>query len=536
MLRKYCAYGVEARTFCYNFSMKNEAMASAVSERYGQQTDNPKILIMRLSSLGDIILISPVIKNIKAAWPNAEVFLLTKPQYAKTIAHNPLISKVLPFTNISKTVKKINSENFDYLIDLHSNLRTHLITFLCSSKKTLRYNKDSLSRKLFVNFRTPNCVLQKHTVNRYLETLKEINVPIISKTPEINDWALVYKKDKSSLKLKKICILQTAFLGDCALTLPLIEKIKKSASNSRITVISRPETAQIFKSSKSVDNMITDNKRNSRFFFPEFLKLIKQLKSENFDIAIIPHRSLRSALLAYLAKIPIRIGFSESAGKIFLTKVVPFSWLLHDAERNLTLLLPLIENTSPAETKLSVAFGLLEKFKISDTLEIGINPGSAWPTKRWPKERYAKLIKLLHKKYKKKILIIGSKNEIPWNKDIEDMAGKDSCINLTGKTTIEELMALIKDLKLFITNDSGPMHIAAASGIEVIAIFGPTTKELGFFPYSEKSFVIEENLECRPCALHGSKKCPRGHFLCMNLISVERVYRKVLDTFAANYK
>ncbi|MCK5584401.1 MAG: glycosyltransferase family 9 protein, partial [Elusimicrobiales bacterium] len=184
----------------------------------------------------------------------------------------------------------------------------------------------------------------------------------------------------------------------------------------------------------------------------------------------------------------------------------------------------------------SVAFGLLEKFKISDTLEIGINPGSAWPTKRWPKERYAKLIKLLHKKYKKKILIIGSKNEIPWNKDIEDMAGKDSCINLTGKTTIEELMALIKDLKLFITNDSGPMHIAAASGIEVIAIFGPTTKELGFFPYSEKSFVIEENLECRPCALHGSKKCPRGHFLCMNLISVERVYRKVLDTFAANYK
>ena len=494
---------------------------------------NPKILIMRLSSLGDIILISPVIKNIKAKWPNAEVFLLTKPQYAKAIANNPLISQVWPFTNISKTVKKINHENFDYLLDLHSNLKTWLITFLCSSKKIFRYNKDSLSRRLFVNFKTQNCTLQKHTVNRYLETLKELNIPIIFKIPEISDWALLYKKNKSSLRLKNICVLQTAFLGDCALTLPLIEKIKSSAANSRITVISRPETSQVFKSSSSVDNVIIDNKRNSKFFFPEFINLVKQIKSENFDIAIIPHRSIRSALLVFLAKVPIRIGFSESAGKIFLNKVVPFSWLLHDAERNLTLLLPLIENADPLMAKLTVSEGILEKFKITDDISIGINPGSAWPTKRWPKERYGKLIKLLYNKYKKKILIIGSKKEIQWNSEIENIAGKDACVNITGKTSIEELMGLIKNLKLFITNDSGPMHIAAAFGIEVIAIFGPTTKELGFFPYSKKSFVIEENLQCRPCALHGSKKCPRGHFLCMNLISVNRVYTKVLETFVS---
>ncbi|MCG2725844.1 MAG: lipopolysaccharide heptosyltransferase II [Elusimicrobia bacterium] len=488
---------------------------------------NPKILIIRLSSLGDIILISPVIKNIKAKWPNAEIFLLTKPQYAKTIANNPLISRVLPFLGIIKTVKKINNEKFDYLIDLHANLRTRLITFLCTTKKIFRYSKDSLSRRLFVNFRTPNCALQKHTVNRYLETLKNLDIPIVFKTPEINDWALLYKKDKPSLKLKNICIVQTAFLGDCALTLPLIEKIKNSAANSKITVISRPETSQVFKSSNSVDDVIIDNKRNSKFFFPEFINLVKQIRTRNFDIAIIPHRSIRSALLAFLAKVPVRIGFSESAGKIFLNKIVPFSWLLHDAERNLTLLLPLIENIAPSTTKLNVSTGILEKFKFIDDMAIGINPGSAWPTKRWPKEHYGKLIKLLYEKYKKKILIIGSKKEISWNKEIETLAGKDTCVNLTGKTTVEELMWLIKNLKLFITNDSGPMHIAAAFGIEVIAIFGPTTKELGFFPYSKKSFVIEENLECRPCALHGSKKCPRGHFLCMNLISVERVYNRV---------
>ena len=316
----------------------------------------PKILIVRLSSLGDIILISPVIKNIKLARPDCEIILLTKPQYAKAIDNNPLVDKVISFTGIGETVKQIKQEKIDCLIDLHSTIRTHIIGFLSAPPKIVRYNKDSLARRIFVNFKIPDCSLQKHTVNRYLETLKKLDIPIVSKTPQINDWSLVCEKNKeANSKSKRICVLQTAFLGDCALTLPLIEKIKDYDKGSNLTVITRPETVQVFKSSKSVDSIIVDNKKSSKFFLPEFFALIKKIKSQKFDIAIIPHRSLRSALIAFLAGIPLRIGFSESAGKIFLNKVVPFSWLLHDAERNFTLLLPLVNDTSLPQAKINVS-------------------------------------------------------------------------------------------------------------------------------------------------------------------------------------
>jgi heptosyltransferase-2 len=98
-------------------------------------------------------------------------------------------------------------------------------------------------------------------------------------------------------------------------------------------------------------------------------------------------------------------------------------------------------------------------------------------------------------------------------------------LDLAGKTTIEEMAALISSLDLFITNDTGPMHVAAALGIPVVAIFGATTPALGFAPYTEKSRVVEppNRLECRPCSPHGPKACPKEHFRCMNEITPESV-------------
>ena len=90
-------------------------------------------------------------------------------------------------------------------------------------------------------------------------------------------------------------------------------------------------------------------------------------------------------------------------------------------------------------------------------------------------------------------------------------------------------MALMRHLKLFITNDSGPMHIATSCGVPTLAIFGPTTKELGFFPYGDSHRVVESDLECRPCSLHGGRACPLGHFLCMKLITVDQVYAAAMD-------
>ena len=131
-------------------------------------------------------------------------------------------------------------------------------------------------------------------------------------------------------------------------------------------------------------------------------------------------------------------------------------------------------------------------------------------------------------------VIVGGNKDADLGERVRSAAGGDTS-NLAGKTSLTDLMALMRHFKLFITNDSGPMHIAAAFGVPVLAVFGPTTKELGFFPYGKGHRVIEvKGLECRPCALHGGKKCPLKHFKCMNDISVDEVFKNAKEMLKEN--
>jgi len=488
----------------------------------------PRILVVRLSSLGDIILTAPVLRNIRRRWPDARVTMLVKPQFAAAAAKNHFISDVLAFDGLLPTLKAIKKERYDILLDLHDTLRSRLISALSGVKLKARYQKDSLARRLFVNFRIPNPALEKHTLERYLEALDAIGVPAVYREPVIGDWLLETGRPFLKRGPRRVCLLQTAFLGDSVLTLPLLEKIKKVLPDSEITVLTRPETAQLFASSGLTAEVLTDNKRTAGSFFGEFFRLLAELKERRFDIVLVPHRSFRSALLARLAGIPTRIGFDSSAGSFLFTHRVPFSWLIHDLERNLTLTLPLEDGSltgSPSASfpALREKTGALEALGVDGSVFIGANPGSVWPTKRWPRDYWANLITELAKTYGTKVMLVGGKNEVEWNAGIEKASAPGSVLNLTGKTGMEDLMALIKSLKLFITNDSGPMHIAVAFGVPVAAIFGPTTRELGFFPYGRNNIVLEEELGCRPCALHGSKSCPRGHFLCMRLVTPDKV-------------
>lgn len=507
----------------------------------------PRILVIRMSSLGDIILTAPVLRNLRRRWPRARITMLVKPQFAAAAGKNPFISDILAFDDLPSALRTIKKERYDILIDLHANLRSRLLSAFSGVKLKTCYRKDSLARRLFVNFRIPSPALEKHTLERYLESLDSIGVPAVHREPLLGDWVL--ETGPAALKKgpQRVALLQTAFMGDAVLTLPLLEKIKKVLPDTEVTVLTRPETAQIFVSSGLAAEVITDNKKTSGSFFGEFFRLLSELKKRRFDIAIVPHRSLRSALLARLAGIPVRIGFDSSAGSSLFTHKVPFSWLIHDLERNLTLILPLAGQacggavsgpcpprciggampferlTTPSFPVLGGETGALKDLGVDETVFIGANPGSVWPTKRWPREYWARLVTELARMYGTKVLLLGGKNEVEWNDGIEKGAAPGSVLNLTGKTGMDELMALIKSLKLFITNDSGPMHLAVAFGVPVAAIFGPTTRELGFFPYGKNNLVLEEELACRPCALHGSRTCPRGHFLCMRMITPDKV-------------
>ncbi|OGR96027.1 MAG: lipopolysaccharide heptosyltransferase II [Elusimicrobia bacterium RIFCSPLOWO2_01_FULL_64_13] len=249
----------------------------------------------------------------------------------------------------------------------------------------------------------------------------------------------------------------------------------------------------------------------------------------NYDVALVPHRSFRSAFLAWLARIPRRIGFENSQGRFLLTDLVAFDWRTHDSERNLKLLeaLGIVPGKPEAGAAAPAApEGFADKvasFGIRDgDVLVGMNPGSVWATKRWLPQGFAKVADELIGEFRCKVVLFGSpRDSAPVNAVARAMMHQP--VNLCGKTDLKTLSHLISRCSLFVTNDSGPMHLASAYGVPVVAVFGPTTRELGFFPYGEKSVMVEADLPCRPCSLHGTSSCPLGHFNCMKDVTPDMV-------------
>lgn len=497
---------------------------------------SPKILVIRLSSLGDVVLTGPVYKNLKARWPDCRVCVLVKPQFAAVLEGHPGVDEVMPFLGLADALGRIRAGGFTHLLDLHGNLRSRLIRRLSGVPNQSVYRKDALARRLFVAFGRTSPSLQRHTVDRYLAALSAWGVPIAAErglAPA--DWGADRGRAASA---KNVLVLQTSFLGDTLLTMPLLRRLKESLPEARLSVLTLPKNGGVFRNNPWVNEVILDDKlgEHGGLFGP--LKIALELRRRSFDLAVIPHRSFRSALVARLAGIPRRIGFAASAGRFLLTDIVPFSWLAHDLERNLALVRPLGGQPRPsagesryvAPPPLSSALaGRLSAAGIEPGARLaGVHPGAAWATKRWPARRFAELCRRLRSENLTPVLL-GGPADAALGAEIAQASG---AADLVGKTDLEELASLMGRLSLFVTNDSGPMHLAAAAGVPVVAIFGATTRELGFFPYGAGHKVVEAELRCRPCGLHGAAACPEGHFLCMRLISVERVHRACQEALA----
>ena len=499
--------------------------------------ENPNILVVRLSSLGDIVLSSPVYKNIKAAWPNARITLLVKPAFSQALAGHPDIDEILVAKKgIWAVVRQVRAGHYTHYLDLHATFKSILIGWLSNIPNRARYDKHTLARRIFVKFHKSSPVLEKHTLEKYLEALKQWNIPVKYTEPKLGDWAYRHTETLGK-KINKIGIFQTSFIGDSVLTTPLIKKTKKLFPDTQIVVITRPQTEDIFKPLPEVSEVILNDKRGWNKIAGVW-KTAQAIKKSGIDILLVPHRSFRSALIAWLSGVPIRIGFTSSEGWFLYTKTVPFSWMIHDAERNLSLLQGIAKEKFGGE-KLSMSFTpsaeenvarLLKDFNLEGKKLVGIHAGSAWPTKCWPMEYFVELISKLQTELGVQVVLVGGgKQDTDLGEKICQLA-QGHAASLCGKTSLADLMALMKHLSLFITNDSGPMHIATAFDVPTLAIFGPTTRELGFFPYGQGHRVLEvKDLPCRPCALHGGNKCPLGHFKCMKDITPDEVFKNAKE-------
>jgi heptosyltransferase II len=330
-------------------------------------------------------------------------------------------------------------------------------------------------------------------------------------------------------KIKNILVRSTNWIGDAVMTTPALVAIRHAFPQARITVLATPLVGQLLSPHDSVDEVMVYERQGRHKGIVGKFRLAAELRARHFDLAILLQDAFDAALITRLAGIPRRMGNRSDGRGFLLSHGFDHKTLdprLHNVDNYLEMLkhfgMPATDkkqllcltdaDREGARARLQAA-GIVP----GDYL-IGINPGAAYGSaKRWYPERFAAAGAELAQKWGAKLLVFGGPGEVAIANDIEG-ALQGNCLNLAGKLTIRELMALIQRCDFFISNDSGPMHIAAAFGVPLVAIFGSTDHRTTY-PYSDNSVIVRQEVDCAPCL---KRECPIDH-RCMKGVSAADV-------------
>lgn len=334
-------------------------------------------------------------------------------------------------------------------------------------------------------------------------------------------------------KKERILVIQTAFIGDAVLTLPMLEKLKERNSHSQIDVLAIPSTKEIFEAAEYVDNVIVVDKKGKHKGVRALSKFIRKLKENNYSKIYSPHRSFRSAYITLRLGVKDTYSFENSSLKYVYRNLIKYVGTHHEIQRNFELI---GENTSGDNWKIKPKINLIESVKnevdniISlnhiDNDFIAIAPGSVWETKRYPRESYRELVKLLIKR-DETVVLIGSKEDKTLCEYISANLS-DKVKNLAGEFSVVETICLLGTAKLLVTNDSAPTHFGMCADIPVLTVYCSTVPEFGFYPYNKRSRYISYNdLDCKPCGIHGYNRCPIKTFLCGTKLTPQNVLTEI---------
>ncbi len=330
----------------------------------------------------------------------------------------------------------------------------------------------------------------------------------------------------------KIVVRAPNWIGDAILSMPALDSLPMNFPDAEIWVCASGWTRGVFDSLDWIKGTIPLSNQN---ILKNTRKDARELDKHAFDIGILFTNSFGSALLFSFAKIPQRWGYARDGRHFLLTKRVrtsPLETPRHHLHYYLSLISNLGLETAPAELAfplteeaVSQAQSLLRAFSVDMNKPLLIlSPGASYgPAKRWPAHFFARLATLLQVHQKAEIAIIGSETDTEIARSIATLM-PDPPLDLTGKTTLLQLAGLISRSSLFITNDSGPMHLANALKVPVVAIFGPTDPRITG-PYQKPSKVLQEFVPCWPCSY---RECPFEH-QCMTQISPESVHEVCQD-------
>ncbi|MGA1869970.1 MAG: lipopolysaccharide heptosyltransferase II [bacterium] len=343
----------------------------------------------------------------------------------------------------------------------------------------------------------------------------------------------------------RIVVIRFSSLGDVILTTSLLPLLKEHYAHAEIYFCTKVHMADIVRYNPYIDGLVLLDDSGIQGLW----RIIKQIQNLDADLIIDLHKNLRSFLIKNLLRHIPSITYQKSirARRLLVkTKKGKGDLFPHVVERYLYCITPsVMKGKSPydfppkvyvSDEELQCADHILASHTpdhCAMNLLIAINPGARWPTKKWPVEYFAALADRLIEEKALPIALLGSaEDKETVNEILQYMRNRDKVLNICGKTSILQLAAFMRHCTLIITNDSGPMHLAVSQQVPVVAIFGPTSKEFGFYPLGKNDRVMEADISCRPCSLHGSKECKKKHFRCMRDITPQMVFEVVCSTLS----
>jgi len=337
-------------------------------------------------------------------------------------------------------------------------------------------------------------------------------------------------------KLDKILIIQTAFLGDVILALPMVQTLKNHLPESQIDFLCVPVNVPVISNHPSIRNVIPYDKKGADKF-DKFIEVLSEIRENEYDVVISPHRYLRSALLTYYSEAKIRVGFNRNSLSFLLTNKVKYGYDKHEVLRNLDLVKALpginFDDTKvslkpelyPVETDEILVNELLSGMDFEKLVTFA--PCSRWITKQFPIHKSVEVINMLISEGFN-IALIGGNDDREYCRRIENRVMNNKFIKLCGKLTPIQSYLVIKKSKALISVDSAAQHLGAAADIPIVIIYGSTDSSFGFYPLVLKHKIVEQSgLDCRPCTDHGRDKCPLGHFKCMEEIEPDKILNEV---------
>ncbi|GIX46475.1 MAG: heptosyltransferase [Candidatus Tectimicrobiota bacterium] len=335
---------------------------------------------------------------------------------------------------------------------------------------------------------------------------------------------------------QRVLVVQTAFLGDVVLALPLVAALHQRFPQAQVDFLTVPAHVPLLQTQPQIAAVLAFDKRGRQRGLRGLLAMARVLRARRYDLALSPHRSWRSALLLCLSGIPRRLGFARWGVRWAYTDTVPRPRSGHEVARNHALLSPLAPPAVPLPARLRLHVPAAARRRVAAALAragvmpqetlIGLVPGSQWATKRWPPEHFAALMACLRGRLKARFVLLGSPAERPLAEAIVARC-PEPVLDLVGRTPLADLPAYVQRCRLLVSNDTALVHVAAAVGTPVVVLYGPTAPALGFFPYGVPWEEASVALPCRPCHPHGPRRCPLRHWRCMRELTAEQVAAKV---------